>query len=457
MLSRLRRIQGFSLIELSIVLLIAGLLVAGAFQLTSNMQRQRSDQALANEMKTVVSALERFLVDQQGALTTGITPILPQNSGRRLDNSYQINGINALTFFRDNYLPGGAQFNLTDYTIGLRRLGDVATSPSGTGTKMVIRGLVLRNPSSMSTMNDTRLSRVAALIGSQGGVLPQTPTPANTVQGVFGAWNVLYTDYGVTGALTSTIAGYTTTADAQINTNLLSRIDTGNPEANTMRTDLRMGAATGTPQSTQPKIRNVSGVSYLATDATAGSRCDTGSQGIFDSIAQNRIGTFALDASVQNLLVYGSGNATSVTASGGNTPANGSMPTLLKCQRICSGIGACQWEWRVAMAVPQPTAWSRLTGIGGGVYEGINNNPYPISISYRAFSSCDSAFVYVSEDQCTTSADFSTNGCSYFNLGATRDNRGSGHNDQAYMQVPSQHAWYIREGTGGCGEAYVFQ
>jgi len=283
MLKRLQGKQGFSLIEMAIVLLIAGLLTAGAVQLMTNMQQQRTDQAAANEMRNIVAALERFMVDQQAVLTnpTSASPlrlanqsVLLASGSMRLD--YGNGLIDSQKFFEDNYLgirptePLGSDLRLLarGYRIGLRNLGTVTGS-----SKPILKALVTRTPT--NNMNESRLSRVASLVGSQGGLVRDNGAGAPEISGVQGSWRVIASDYAMVGPaapVIGQIAAYTATIDSNMNTNILSRTNTGNAEANTMRTDLIMGGTTAISPATA--IRNSAAYGYSLTNATLSAGCD---------------------------------------------------------------------------------------------------------------------------------------------------------------------------------------
>jgi len=390
--SRLSLSRGFSLIEMSIVLLIAGLLIAGVFSVTSNMQKQRADQATANEVRTVITALERYLVDNQSALTASTTtnnisctiPACATTPAKQLLNNITVVGHtgNEQTYFQTNYLPGGTNFDLSAYQIGIANYGPITTSTNTNGG-LNLRGLVIRAPA--STADDGRLGRIAALIGSQGGMIPAAATVTGggyPVTGVYGAWGVNTATYAIPAGNTavSQIAAYTATVDSQINTNLLSRINTGNPEANTMETNLVVASPSSTMTSNdiltnngigspanaattyQNKLLNAGGLGFMVTNAVLGVTCYSATAPfpadlvVYDPTGSNAIGALSLSAAnttatynitPQNLVVFGSSNAT--TLGPGGYSGNGSIPTLLQCEDTSTG-----WFWKLAL--PPPTA-----------------------------------------------------------------------------------------------------
>lgn len=318
---KLKNTRGFSLVEMAIVLLIAGLLIAGAFQLMNSMQQNRSDQATANEMRMVITAMERFINDQQGSLTA--SPLLNAPNERLLLNNagLLIDGVQAQIFFRDNYLP--AEFDLSRYQIGVRYIADIGGSGSG---KPVLKALVLYTPA--NTLSEARRAKIAGLIGSQGGTVIDRGG-ASVVTGTQGAWRVDQPlQYGFASVNDRQLAAYTTTVDAQMNTNVLSRINTGNPEANTMRTDLLMGNASA--GSGPHAIRNTAGYGMIVTDAEVGDACDSGSVSVTNNDTA-QVGTLNLGDTApndtRNMIVMG-------------TTTGGAQQTLVQCRST-----GTVWRW----------------------------------------------------------------------------------------------------------------
>lgn len=322
--------HGFSLIETAIVLLIAGLLVAGGYQLMSSMQQQRADQASANEMRTVVTALQRFLTEQQGVLTA-LPSLSSQGNSIRLNNttSLTIGGIShpALTYFQRNYLPeanlpNGFDLTAAGYVIGIRRMNDVGGAG---GNRPVLRGLVLRTLP--IGVNEARTARVANLVGPQGGVVRDNGSGAPEISGVQGSWAANAALYALGGLpQIGQIAGYTTVMDSQINTNVVSRTGTGLAEANTMRADLVMGDLTG--QSKTYAIRNAAGYGQTLTNAIENSNCGGVTQ--LTLLDENGIAF----APVKNVTVDRYMIVTGTDAAG--------RRALLQC--IDNGSGTFQWR-----------------------------------------------------------------------------------------------------------------
>jgi len=392
MLSRLPLSRGFSLIELSIVLLIAGLLIAGVFSVTSNMQKQRTDQATANEVRTVVTALERYLVDNQGALTTAASPSLACTTTpltcpkKALLSAITVTGHTGteLVYFQTNYLPGG--LDLSAYKIGIANYGPITTS-SNTNGGLNLRGLVIRN--SINAADDGRLARIASLIGAQGGMIPASAIATAggyPVTGVYGAWGVNTADYAIPAGSTaaSQIAAYTASIDSQINTNLLSRINTGNQEANTMQTDLLANNGVGNTAASattyQNSFFNVGGLGFMVTDALLNAPCNAAGAtlNVFNSTGDTQIGSIKLgdltstpyNTTSKNLVVFGSSDTTHPIGGGAGYPSNLGVPALLQCVNTTAN----GWIWQLALSNP-PTIPNDLTNSPSRVTETAYQNP----------------------------------------------------------------------------------
>lgn len=276
--------RGFSLIEMAIVLLITGLLVGGSYQLITNMQQQRTDETAANELRGVTLALERFLSDHHESLKGNA---VLQNTGSRAqltDNiTINVGGTNfgALTYFQRNYLteanlPAGYDLTGNGYLIGIRNQD---TNVNG---RAIYKALILKRP--LNTLTNVRQSRIANLVGTQGGLVRnRAPGPGVEITGGQGSWLVVdpFNQYGIAGAAVGQLAALTTTGYAQMASNVFSRINTGNPESNTMRADMIMGNAAGATQ-TAYAIRNAAGYGYTRTDATVSQVCDNQQVNLLD-------------------------------------------------------------------------------------------------------------------------------------------------------------------------------
>lgn len=267
--------RGFSLIEMAIVLLIAGFLIAGAFQLVTSVSQQRTDQATAGEMRTVVLALERFLTEQQGPITAAVLNNPAGGSVRLTNFNININGTPrpALTYFQQNYLPdsnlaNGFDLTSAGYIIGIRRLPNIAGPAGG---RPVLNAVVLRNL--RNPLSESRVARIAGLVGPQGGLVRDNGSGASQVAGLQDSWGVNPAQYGIGGQQRiGQLAAYTTTINTQGNANIISRVGTGNTESNTMRADLIMGSVAGRSQAYA--IRNTAAYGQSQTEATVGQACD---------------------------------------------------------------------------------------------------------------------------------------------------------------------------------------
>ncbi len=260
--------RAFTLIELAIVVLIIGLVLAGAIQLTTSAQQGRGDQVIATDMRTVTNAVQRLINDNQAYWLdpAGSSPFAsaskpPANcitTGAPICKEVVYPDRNDMTnttgqLFSEallKYLPPGFLLKNSDgtpiYKISISRFQDIKNAYNQ--DTAVFRAIVVRKPD--QNLSDARLSRIASLMGTQGGVIANSSTGNDlVVQGNNGAWTArASTDFNFpTGAgngqvQAGSLVGYTILDAVQMNTNQISRVRTGNDEANTMRADLNMGA-----------------------------------------------------------------------------------------------------------------------------------------------------------------------------------------------------------------------
>ena len=338
--------RGFTLVEMAIVLLIAGLLVAGVSQIVGSSQKNRGDQAVANEVRTVVSALERFTVDYQSALAAQVvvgTPKLMVNAGvsAGLNIIVGTSTQDAMTAFQTNYLP--AAISLAPYTIGLQQSNITTVNGTTTGTRVSFRAFVIRKPD--NALDDARLARIASLIGTQGGMIcnEAATCTAGSATGSLGSWTVTNTNnsYAVPAAIAAlgSIAALTNTVDSQVNVNTLSRLNpagfgvNGAPvqsEGNTMHTDLYMGDG----KTDSWETHNVGGYGYVLTDTNVGDSCGPSVTTAYTYTASSSPTKLKPLSQDYYMIVVGAGvNATGV-----------SPPVLLQCLPISAGSSTFQWQ-----------------------------------------------------------------------------------------------------------------
>ena len=330
--------RAFTLVELAIVVLVLGVVVAGVVQMTNRYSAQRYDTQTAQEVKTVTGAVEAFLKNDIAEITKNDNWVhlpppdntIPSQCGflhvpdvDTLANSPRLEWLvlssTVHTVIRTDctvpagsvggpanaiyvtdaikaYLPANFKPN-NDYWIFFKRGANIKTGVDQVGVPN-ITAAIFRKSSGGDNLTDTRLARIASLIGNYGGFV--SPSDANTTAatlsatGAAGGWTTKLNILGVPDPTANDMKGAVVAmtnygaSNAIFNTNLLSRVPTGNSEANTMRTDLVMGKDTdikgekGNFDGTGVRIDDFSflqaygGVALSPTTAIQGEKCAFG-------------------------------------------------------------------------------------------------------------------------------------------------------------------------------------
>ncbi|HRJ11758.1 MAG TPA: prepilin-type N-terminal cleavage/methylation domain-containing protein [Alphaproteobacteria bacterium] len=450
MLKRLQGKQGFSLIEMAIVLLISGLLTAGAVQLMTNMQQQRTDQAAANEARNIITALERFMVDQQAVLTNapstlatvGVPVVLASNN---MLLNFGGGNIPTLKYFEDNYLnirstePANSELRLLarGYRIGLRNVGIVSGS-----SKPILRALVLRTPT--NNMNESRLSRVASLIGSQGGLVRDNGAGVAEISGVQGSWRAISSDYGFVGGNAPTIgqiAVFSATIDSNMNTNVLSRTNTGNAEANTMRTNLDMGDNLTSANI----IKNPAGIVMNATTAVLSDNCGAGTTISMVPNGFDGGGGYVLPLG-PNVSRVNNGYFNMIVL--GRSSGSSTNFMLLQCITISGNS-----TWQAALPTGVASTWRGFTPNAASCpgtannndFCEVNNRGYTISVSQPCNDSSANISIETVKGSGACLLGKSAT-CREISVYYRANGAASG---SVYAEIPSGYSYYLARGCGG--------
>ena len=260
-----RKTAGFTLIELAIVLGIAGVLFGGVWKLVSASNAQMRDQAAAKQHAQIADAVGAFLRSDAGqSWLMGVPGVQPGNSvacelqvimGANLN--YVPDGEKAtcahLGKLKDAFERMGISGDTTSpygqsYAVGIRRddLGATEGTPANNYSFMVMTH-------GGDRMSDTSGGRVSSMIGADGGFVynQDSCTPSGSGQyprfacGAYGSWRAELSDYFI-GALTSNpghVASRTFVSSMQgANVPWLARLPhLGDKQWNTMFTSLYFG------------------------------------------------------------------------------------------------------------------------------------------------------------------------------------------------------------------------
>ncbi len=277
--------RGFTLIELAIVLAIAGLLFVGLWRLMSGANTQVRDEAAANQQLQLISAIKGYL-----ATTPGGTGFMTANPGcpggggvcpvgasfaLPLPTTYPETaascvadltaaGDAGLCYFLPTGFTGAASATPTTNAYGQAynvRVWRDSVTPAGTAPVTYSFMIIT---SGGSTIPDTSGGRISALIGGDGGFIYTNlvcgAVATKAACGAYGAWMVA-------DVTTASPAGYSfpTSASGTVSTRTfvspnqnsqdywLARVlmpgetvATPPPIHNTMQTDLFLGTGTNT-------------------------------------------------------------------------------------------------------------------------------------------------------------------------------------------------------------------
>jgi prepilin-type N-terminal cleavage/methylation domain-containing protein len=236
--------SGFTLVELAIVLGVAGVLIGGLWRLLSAGNQQMRDQTVASQQAQLISAVNTYLQSTDGqahltAMGAGATTVfIPNNTSVATCAALPV--ANFCT-----YLPPGFQ-NVNaygqSYRISIKKDLAPATEPAQSYNFMIMT-------EGGDAIADTSGGRISAAIGGDGGFIYNNSvcgTPAvNYACGAYGAWSTLLSAYNLTGSV-GRVASLTYFSSTFAATNpWLSRIllpNSGTPPLyNTMQTPLYLG------------------------------------------------------------------------------------------------------------------------------------------------------------------------------------------------------------------------
>ena len=262
MLHRHRKnVSGFTLVELAIVLGVAGVLFGGLWRLMSSGNGQMRDQATANQQAQLINAVSTYL-QSPGVLssTTG--------GGQGFLSAVAASSTASLTLPTSaapagsggcpaaipanpglcNFLPPGfnvATTNPYGQTFSISVLKDA--TPAGTAPQSYSFMVLTAGG---DTIPDTSGGRIGAMIGGDGGFVYTANvcgTPASNACGAYGAWSTTIATYFAAAATSGHIASRTYYTPLQnVSDKWLARVlmpgDTpATPLYNTMATPFFLG------------------------------------------------------------------------------------------------------------------------------------------------------------------------------------------------------------------------
>ena len=208
-----RRTLGFTLVEMAIVLGVAGLLFTGLWRLLASGNAQMRDQAAASQHLQLANAVNTYLQSQEGqgfmaAIAAQGWQNLTLPSAANPAGSAGCAGDATMVVFADhrglcNALPPGFNTTTTN-AYGQTYMVNVKKDATAAGTAPQTFSFVVMTLNG-DTISDTSGGRISAMIGNDGGFIYSSDvctagnTFAGTACGAYGAWSVVVNTFGLTG------------------------------------------------------------------------------------------------------------------------------------------------------------------------------------------------------------------------------------------------------------------
>lgn len=302
-----RKLRGVSLLETLLALSIGGIVIASSVVGLRNYTEGVKVQASASMLDRLTAAADRYAEDNFEQLVARAPQELP---------------ISVLAPYYGNNIGSDAfrtQFRLSTRTYTYR-----ATQPGGgSSNEQALQVLVVGNIDPNGPLQNDEIVRadVANTAGNGAGFVatdnlscddPGGPgtRPAGDICGAFGTYSFDDADFGATNFANVGYLSLITKGDSSVYGDQLYRYDFGDPELNTMRTDLHMDDNDIIdPQ----RIRGVNGIDF-----------DGGAQNITTRSGQLNV------SPAGNLNLQPATNRTILTSSGGGIPVLASNTNVLQ-------------------------------------------------------------------------------------------------------------------------------
>lgn len=191
--ARWRSSRGFSLLEITIALTVAGMLFASLWQLTGVAGQNREAALIINQAMTVTAAAQSYIRGQSHILFT-LPQLATLNSAARIKITDADTGHTADSLQSAGYLPADFVnrngYNQS-YALYVRREDGGTIGVADAGDKLV--GLLVTTGG--NPMSDALGAKISGGMGSAGGFMfadnnPALPANATTVRGSAGGWNL---------------------------------------------------------------------------------------------------------------------------------------------------------------------------------------------------------------------------------------------------------------------------
>ena len=258
-----RRMSGFTLIELAIVLGVAGILFGGLWRLLSTSNVQMRDQATASQHAQLIAAVSAYL--QSPGAEDSFAGGGQQWLANKLEGTFTelklpsanwttdtCPGVEAKNKGLCNFLPPGFIADTTN-PYGQKYTIKVLKDASGFGVSPLTYSFMILT-SGDTQIPDTSGGRISGMIGGDGGFVYSsnvcgTPTKDNAC-GSYGSWSTLLSVYGLTAGATGVVASRTYYSSTQGIGDWLARkvmpsdkLSLDTPVYNTMKTHFLLGGS----------------------------------------------------------------------------------------------------------------------------------------------------------------------------------------------------------------------
>lgn len=292
-----------ALAMLGLITMVTPILYKKAAERTTELQ----DINTANQMRTISKAMDDYIKDHYSSLSTGG------------------NLVKLETDDLEPYLPYGFKFEdsrlLGDYQLALRK--DVIGE--GDKQRASITGMIVADPKNDLSM--IRASKIASMIGANGGVVYKGEDKDKVIQGVGGGWSATEKDYGFTtgsegeetgtlsvgGIAVGSVHAIISEGGGANQKDVLYRNNSKGVEYNTMETTLYLG------DQDIEDVNNLITTTAQVTGATENALEVAGGASVGSLLSQgaaNIMGILNVDGAAEMKSTLKVGNALSVAAGG---------------------------------------------------------------------------------------------------------------------------------------------
>ena len=243
---KLRTQKGSLMVEAMAMLALIAMVTPVIYKKAAERTSELQDINAASQMRSIINSIDRYMKDNYVTMKKGQT-VNTACTGTDQNKSYSAfsgAGDKTVTVNLNHfceYLPYGLDTKsktFKDFTVAIKK-------EDTTSGRVLMTAVVIGQPTDPN-LQMIRSSRIASMIGSNGGVVRDDAKPtedSTNVQGTQGIWSLDLGDFGIAKQAAGTIvaASMQSVATSSVGSeDVLYRVDTGYPEMNTMSTDLFM-------------------------------------------------------------------------------------------------------------------------------------------------------------------------------------------------------------------------